>query len=251
MRSGIFVESDRREGMTRRHARGHARRSGPGGQRRRRALPLVLALLGGMLAGLPVAAPAAARTPGSGHPSPEDWRDVVLYQIITDRFANGDPTNDNVEGNFDADDPWGVHGGDFDGIRARLDYLEHLGVNGIWISPVVLNANGEFHGYAARDFFSIAPHMGTLAELQQLVAECHARGIYVVVDVVVNHMGDLIDSGTSGYPAYNAAGSYVLRWRNAAKKHAPPFDNLAWFHPNGHIGNFSDPEQILGELSGL
>jgi alpha-amylase len=253
MRSSVLMEAGRRE-ETRRRERRHARGTLPEGQRLRRvstssfaaSRPLRLALL--LLAALPL---AFATMSFAAHPSPADWRDVVLYQIITDRFANGDPSNDNVEGNFDADDPWGVHGGDFDGIRARLDYLEHLGVNGIWISPVVLNANGEFHGYAARDFFSIAPHMGTLAELQQLVAECHARGIYVVVDVVVNHMGDLIDSGTSGYPAYSAAGSYVLRWRNAARKHVPPFDNLAWFHPNGHIGNFSDPEQILGELSGL
>ncbi|MEO6463645.1 MAG: alpha-amylase family glycosyl hydrolase [Candidatus Eisenbacteria bacterium] len=197
--------------------------------------------------GLLGSAPAAR----AGHPSPTDWRDVVLYQVITDRFANGDTFNDNVEGNFGAADPYGVHGGDFDGIRDRLDYLEHLGVNAIWISPVVLNAWGEFHGYAARDFFSIAPHMGTLAELQQLATECHARGIYVVVDVVVNHMGDLVDSGSPGYPAYDATGSYVLRWRNAGRRHAPPFDNLAWFHRNGHIGNFGDPEQILGELSGL
>jgi len=251
MRSGTLVESDRREGMTRRHAPGHARRSGPGGQRRRSTSALVLLLLGGLFAGLPAASPAAARTLGAGHPSPDDWRDVVLYQIITDRYANGDPSNDNVEGNFDPDDPWGVHGGDFDGIRERLDYLTHLGVTGIWISPVVLNSSGAFHGYAARDFFSIAPHMGTLAELTQLVDACHERGIYVVIDVVVNHMGDFIDSGTPGYPAYDPAGGYVLRWRNAALKHAPPFDNLAWFHPNGHIGNFSDPEQILGELSGL
>jgi alpha-amylase len=253
MRSSVLVEWDRRE-EPRRRERGHARPCGAGGQRRRRGAALAIllgALLGAGLGSSLPAAPAAAAALGAGHPSPADWRDVVLYQIITDRYANGDPSNDNVEGNFDPDDPWGVHGGDFDGIRGKLDYLTHLGVTGIWISPVVLNSSGAFHGYAARDFFSIAPHMGTLDELRQLIDACHARGIYVVIDVVVNHMGDFIDSGTPGYPSYDAGGAYALRWRNAAFKHAPPFDNLAWFHAHGHIGNFSDPEQILGELSGL
>ena len=252
MRSSVQLEAVRPRNSGRRKRR-HARGAPTEGQRFPHPATSSFAVRDVARLALLVFGFALAATPaGAGvHPSPADWRDVVLYQIITDRFANGDPTNDNVEGNFDADDPWGVHGGDFDGIRARLDYLQHLGVTGIWISPVVLNANGEFHGYAARDFFSIAPHMGTLAELQQLVADCHARGILVVVDVVVNHMGDLVDSGSPGYPAYSAGGSYVLRWRNNAKRHVAPFDNLAWFHSNGHIGSFSDPEQILGELSGL
>jgi alpha-amylase len=239
MRSSNPVEVVRREDAGVRK-RGHARRPGRARQFLVGLLGLALALLG-----------ARAAHAGAGHPSPADWRDVVLYQIITDRYANGDTFNDAVEGNFNPSDPWSVHGGDFDGIRGKLDYLTNLGVTGIWISPVVLNAYGEFHGYAARDFFSIAPHMGTMAELQQLVAECHARGIYVIVDVVVNHMGDLVDSGTPGYPSYNAAGTYTLRWRNAGRRHFAPFDRLDWFHSHGHIGNFSDPEQILGELSSL
>ncbi len=238
MLDDLYTMLARREGADR-HGRRHAKRRPPKGQRPN--FPFLAVLLGLLAAG-----PAAA-----GHPSPADWRDQVIYQIFTDRFANGDPFNDNVEGNFDPASGTGVHGGDFDGIRGKLDYLDHLGVGAIWISPVVLNAYGEYHGYAARDFFAIAPHMGTLAELQQLVAECHARGIYVVIDVVVNHMGDLIDSGTAGYPTYNAAGTYALRWRNPARKPAPPFDDLSWYHAHGHIGSYSDPEQILGELSGL
>lgn len=185
-------------------------------------------------------------------PSPDDWRDLVIYQVITDRFANGDPANDAVEGGYDPADGARTHGGDFAGLRSKLDYLEHLGVDAVWLSPVVLNANGEYHGYAARDFYAIAPHFGTLAELQALVADCHARGIYVIMDVIVNHMGDLIDSASPSYPDYRVPpASYTLRWRNAAKRHAGFFDDLSRFHAQGGIGSYTDPEQVLGELFGL
>ena len=78
---------------------------------------------------------------------------------------------------------------------------------------MVLNANAEYHGYAARDFYTIAPHFGSLADLQSLVGACHARGMVVVLDVVVNHMGDLIDSGNPNYPNYQYPTPYTLRWR--------------------------------------
>src|SRR5688500_7446555 len=231
MRSSVRMEAGRRE-ETRRRERRHARGTLPEGQRLRRVSTSSFAaarLVRLLLLALSVVPLVLATASFAAHPSPADWRDVVLYQIITDRYANGDPSNDNVEGNFDPDDPWGAHGGDVDGIRERLDYPTHLRVTGIWTSPVVLNSSGAFHGYAARDYFPIAPPLGTLAELTPLVDACHDRGLYVVIDIVVNHMGDFIDSGTSGYPAYDPAGGYVLRWRNAAFKHAPPFDNLAWF----------------------
>ncbi len=182
--------------------------------------------------------------------SPSDWRDLVLYQIITDRFANGNTSNDAVEGNYAPADGFKIHGGDFAGVQAKLDYLQQLGVDGVWISPVVLNANAEYHGYAARDLYSIAPHFGTMAELQALVAACHARGMVVVLDVVLNHMGDLIDSGDAGYPTFKNPANYNLRWRSA-KHHAGFFNDLTKFHAHGQIGNYVDPEQILGELAGL
>ncbi len=184
-------------------------------------------------------------------PSPSDWRDLVLYQVVTDRFANGDGANDAVEGNYAPSDGAKNHGGDFAGLVSKLDYLQQLGVDGVWISPVVLNANAEYHGYAARDFYAIAPHFGSLAELQSLVAACHARGLVVILDVVVNHMGDLIDSGDPGYANYKYPGTYNLRWRNGSKRHAGFFDDLTRFHAHGSIGNFTDPEQIVGELFGL
>lgn len=193
-------------------------------------------------------APAPAT---AGFPSPDDWRDVVIYQIITDRYADGDPANNDVEGYYAPADGYRIHGGDFRGLEERLDYLATLGVNGIWISPVVRNCFAEYHGYAARDFFSIAPHFGSLAELRSLVDACHARGIYVILDVVVNHMGDLIDSASPSYPDFRYPGTYTLRWKNAARRYYGVLDDLSKFHAHGHIGSFTDPEQILGELFGL
>jgi len=194
---------------------------------------------------------ANAASAGAFTPSPDDWRDVVIYQVITDRFENGDPSNDAVEGAYAPSDGFRIHGGDFAGIEQRLDYLVNLGVNAIWISPVPLNANAEYHGYAARDLYAIAPHFGTLAELQSMVAAAHARGIYVIMDFVVNHMGDLIDSGDPGYPNFKYPATYTLRWRNPSKRFYGAFDDLSMFHAHGNVGDFSDPEQILGELFGL
>lgn len=203
------------------------------------------------LAALALAACLAPHPGAAATPSPDDWRDVVIYQIVTDRFSDGDPSNDAVEGHYAPADGYQIHGGDFAGIEQRLDYLVNLGVGAIWISPVPVNVNAEYHGYAARDLFSIAPHFGTLSELQSLVNACHARGISVIIDVVMNHMGDLIDSGDAGYPAYKYPGTYTLRWRDAGDRYSGVLDDLTKFHAHGQIGNFTDPEQILGELFGL
>ncbi len=156
-----------------------------------------------------------------------------------------------MEGSYAPADGYRIHGGDFAGLTARLDYLSNLGVDAVWISPVVLNANAEYHGYAARDFFSIAPHFGTLADLRQFIQAAHARGIRVIIDMVCNHMGTLINSSGSGWPAYKYPAGYTLKWANSGKRFAGVFDDLTKFHPYGDIGNFSDPEQILGQLSGL
>ncbi len=190
------------------------------------------------------------------------WQRQSIYQIITDRFFDGDPSNDNADGNYDPAGYRGtsVHGGDFKGIEEKLDYIKSLGATAIWISPVVLNARGEFHGYAGRDFYKVDPHWGTLADLQHLVQAAHARDILVIDDIVVNHGGNLIDSGDPGYPDFKyPPDGYHLRYRNPARQYPPPFaldatnpslTNL--FHNNGFIQNYDDSTQLeLGELSGL
>jgi glycosidase len=190
------------------------------------------------------------------------WPRQSIYQIITDRFYDGDPSNDNADGNFDPAGHRGtsVHGGDFKGIEEKLDYIKSLGATAIWISPVVLNAYGEFHGYAARDFYKVDPHWGSLSDLRHLIRAAHARGILVIDDIVVNHGGNLIDSADPGYPNFKyPPDGYHLRYRNPARQYAPPFNlsrqnpsltNL--FHNNGWIQDFDDPTQLeLGELESL
>ncbi|MCX6894643.1 MAG: alpha-amylase family glycosyl hydrolase, partial [Verrucomicrobia bacterium] len=144
-------------------------------------------------------------------------------------------------------------------IEQKLDYIKSLGATAIWISPILLNANGEFHGYAAWDFFKIDPHWGTLADLQHMTAAAHAKGLLVINDIVVNHGGDLIYSTDSGYSTFKAPpNGYNIRYRSS-KQFAAPFNTNAanptlgmLFHTNGAIQNYGDTTQVeLGELSGL
>jgi glycosidase len=133
-----------------------------------------------------------------------DWRDQVIYQIMVDRFENGDPNNDfNIEPNS----PARYHGGDWRGVKDRLDYIEELGVTAIWISPVVRNVEEDagfasYHGYWTQDFVRPNPHFGDLAALRDLVDAAHERGILVILDVVTNHVGQLFyyDMNGNGRP---------------------------------------------------
>ena len=193
------------------------------------------------------------------------WQAQNIYQIVTDRFFDGDPSNNNADGNYSPTGLRSVHGGDFRGVEQKLDYIKALGATAIWISPIVLNANGEFHGYAARDFYQVDPHWGTLADLQHFVRSAHARGLLVIDDIVVNHGGDLIYSTDSGYGNFvSPPAGYTLKYRSSSRTFAAPFDiynstynstnnaltNL--FHNYGLIQDFNDLSQVqLGELSGL
>jgi glycosidase len=115
----------------------------------------------------------------------------VLYLIMPDRFADGDPSND-LPGD-DRSAPRGWHGGDLAGIEQHLDYLKQLGVTGVWTTPV--DSNGampdSYHGYAATDLYAVDPHFGTIADYQHLSAALHARGMKLVIDLVPNHIGVL------------------------------------------------------------
>lgn len=189
--------------------------------------------------------PSAA--PQTLTPSPDDWRDVVIYQIITDRWDDGDPSNNGVN----PDGNMGVHGGDFAGLTRRLGYLEGLGVGAVWISPIPLNVNGAYHGYHALDFRRVDPHWGTEEELRTFVDAAHARGIRTILDVVCNHMGNLIHSEEEGWPDYRPPpDGYTLSWIDD-RRYPAPFDDLSLFHGHGRIPSWTSPEQELGELARL
>jgi len=125
-----------------------------------------------------------------------DWSQAVLYFALVDRFADGDLTNDtqvdrSAKGTF--------HGGDLRGLIEHLDEISQLGVNALWITPVVKNIDGfvtgagfpdwAYHGYWADDFTRMDPRFGTEEQLKLLVKECHKRGVRLLLDVVYNHAG--------------------------------------------------------------
>ena len=187
------------------------------------------------------------------HPSPADWRDVNMYQLFTDRFSDGNPANNNSRGWYSngSGNRHFAMGGDWKGVRNKLDYLQGMGVNAVWISGVQINEQGSdtrytpYHAYHPTDFYRVEPMFGTFQELKELIDDAHSRGIYVIIDVVINHMADLSGLGDGKDGTYHPFGGGNLFWWNGGKKHAWPLDNLAYFHNNGKIINWSDSWQIL------
>jgi alpha-amylase len=150
----------------------------------------------------------------------------LIYFIMTDRFYDADVSNDKFS-DVNKNDPKSYHGGDLQGIIDKLDYIKSLGTTAIWITPVVKNEYGGYHGYWTNDFYSVDPHLGEMAILKKLVSEAHKRNMKVLLDHVVNHTG------------------YKSPWlADESKKE--------WFHPKLNISNWSDQKQIEnGWLAGL
>lgn len=127
-----------------------------------------------------------------------DWDEAIIYFAVTDRFFDGNTGNND---GVDKDGSLSYHGGDFAGLNQKLDYLKDLGVNTIWITPIVENSDtttekdGEtiestgYHGYWASDFTTLNSHLGTPEEFSALLDAAHARGMKIMVDVVINHAG--------------------------------------------------------------
>jgi len=118
----------------------------------------------------------------------------VIYLLMPDRFANGDTSNDNLEGmteQLNRDNPGGRHGGDLRGIEDHIDYLHDLGVTGIWLNPFLENnqQRSSYHGYSTTDFYRSDPRYGSNEEFRQLVSKAHDRGMKVVMDMIFNHIG--------------------------------------------------------------
>jgi glycosidase len=140
-----------------------------------------------------------------------DWRDEVIYQVVTDRFADGDPNNN---WNVDRTALAKYQGGDWKGLMDHVGYLKQLGVTAIWISPVVKNVEEDagvagYHGYWTQDFTQTNPHFGDLNTLRLMVDTMHANGIKVILDIVTNHIAQLFfyDINLNGTPEETFYGS--------------------------------------------
>jgi len=163
--------------------------------------------------------PLAARAPTATRFHGLSQSDVI-YLIMPDRFANGDPTNDEpaeFPGSHDRSKPRAWHGGDLRGIRDHLNYLQNLGVTTLWLTPIVKNgATDDYHGYGAVDLYAVDPHLGTLDDYKELVSSTHQRKMKILFDAVLNHVGP-------GHP-------WVSR---------PPLSD--WFHgtTQKHLDSFS------------
>lgn len=118
----------------------------------------------------------------------------VMYLLFPDRFADGDPTNNSVEGmadKFNRGDSFGRHGGDIKGITDHLDYLKELGITAIWSTPLLEDnqPRGSYHQYATTNYYKIDPRFGTNDDYKNMVAKCHQNGIKVIMDMIPNHCG--------------------------------------------------------------
>lgn len=146
-----------------------------------------------------------------------------FYFVMTDRFANADPSNDEggltgdrLETGYDPTDKGFFHGGDIAGLHQKLDYIEGLGTSAIWLTPSFMNqpvqgegadASAGYHGYWVTDFTRIDPHLGTNDELKALIDDAHARGIKVYFDIITNHTADVIDYAEGEYAYIDQATS--------------------------------------------
>lgn len=148
----------------------------------------------------------------------------IIYFIMTDRFNDGDPSN-NYNANKKDIKTW--HGGDLQGVIDKLDYIQGLGATAIWLTPVQSQDVGGYHGYWAVDFRGVDKHLGDMNKLKELVKKAHEKGIKVILDYVVNHTGVL-------HP-----------WvRDEAY--------TGWFHEGGSISNWNDPKEVENlRLAGL
>ena len=178
-----------------------------------------------------------------------------VYFVMTDRFANGNPANDN--GGFSAGDPRGGfdptdvgywHGGDFQGLTEHLPYIKKLGFTAIWITPpvkqqFVQEGSAAYHGYWGLDFTTIDPHLGTEADFKNFVLKAHEIGLKVIIDVVANHTADVIKYKVGDTGAYIPAGMFESKnpgWLN----------DLANYHNKGNIGS-PGASEFTGDFFGL
>lgn len=196
-------------------------------------------------------------------PSPKDWRDLFIYFLLVDRFDNNKKNipayDENAPKGRDAEEGKVFQGGNLKGVLRRLDYIQGLGANAIWLSPVLKNRaekNDTYHGYGIQNFLDVDPRFGTLADLKKLVKEAHSRGMYVIMDIIINHTGDnWAYPGDFPYYFQKNAGPFPFGfWRKVDS--GPEFkeDDAVWpeelreqefYKRRGQITNWFDADQAV------
>lgn len=205
-----------------------------------------------------------------------DWRDEVFYYIMTDRFANAGASSSSFAEHSDLSR---YQGGNWQGIAEHVDYLQALGITTIVLSPILRNVEEDiggmgYHGYWTQSFNAINPRFGDLKKLKQLIEKLHKANIRVVLDIVVNHIGQLffydqnedgIPHGSEYSPPYDNDRIHSLIdptrlatvvWRREPESNHMPiepleFQNPSWYHRYGEITDFKDGCQVLkGDFPG-
>ena len=186
------------------------------------------------------------------YPSPEDWRNEVLYFLLPDRFSDGKekdrPLLDRSRLREIRGSGWDWRawqqsgsrrwqGGTLKGIESKLPYLEKLGVTSLWVGPVFrqrVNHDGTYHGYAIQDFLDVDPHLGTREDLVHLVEAAHARGMRIILDVIFNHSGP-----NWVYPG--------REWEPSYREHPDRYEFGHWVADDGRILEIGEPLTADGD----
>ena len=194
----------------------------------------------------------------------------AFYFVLTDRFANGDESNDDgglgsdpMVSGFDPSNKGFYNGGDIAGLHSKLDYLQNLGITAIWLTPSFKNqpvqgegenASAGYHGYWTTDFTQIDPHLGTNEELKALISDAHARDMKVYFDIIVNHTADLIQyPETEGSaPAYRPLNQDPYTPERTGDVVPSELNDVTLYHNRGN-GTWQNGHEsfIYGDFSGL
>jgi glycosidase len=218
-------------------------------------------------------------------PSPREWEDQTLYFLMVDRFSNGHEQNlydpekdyenalqseDTKKEWLEAGDKW--NGGTLQGIKSKLDYFSELGITAIWISPIFKQVAFEesYHGYGIQNFLAVDPHFGKLEDLRELVKAAHEKGIYIILDIILNHSGNVFTYEADN-PDYTGEQFSIKAFNNSKGEPTIPLKDFSidevgsdggiWpvelmkpetFSRKGQITNWDNhPEYIEGDFFSL